>query len=97
MVSDDVARATETTTALQQHVADKMAALQAAEAHARIHAIAFLLEEEQANAAALEAEAAMTVLQLAPTTTSFSSALPPRPSGVDTAIIAMLHAQAYEV
>jgi hypothetical protein len=60
MAGDVAARlaASEATTALQQHVADKMATLQAAEkkateAHARVRAIALLLEEEQAFTAAL--------------------------------------------
>jgi hypothetical protein len=90
----------EFTIALQQRNTDKMAALQAAEknaatAHACVHAITLLIEEH-ASAAALEAEATMTALQLA-STTAFSSA-PPHPSfGGDAVIIAILHAQAYGV
>jgi hypothetical protein len=98
MVGDDAAwlAAAEATTALQQHVSDKMATLQAAEkkaadAHAHVRAIALLLKEEQASAAALEAEAMAAALQLVSITAS-SSAPPPPPSGGDIAVIATLHA-----
>jgi hypothetical protein len=69
MVSDDTIRlaAAEAATALQQHVTDKMVALQViekktVEAHAHVHAIALLLKEEHASAAALEAEVMATAL-----------------------------------
>jgi hypothetical protein len=60
MVGYDVARlvAAEATATLPQRIIDKMATLQAtekaaAEARAHVHAIALLLEEEQASIAAL--------------------------------------------
>jgi hypothetical protein len=94
MVGDDIARlvAAEATAALQQHVSDKMNALQAAEAHARMHAIALLLEEH-AFITTLEAKVVVAALQQAPTTAS-SSEPPPPPFGGDAVIIAMLHVQA---
>jgi hypothetical protein len=64
----------------------------AAEAHAHVRAIALLLEDEQAFAAALEAEVVATVLQLTLSTAS-SNAPPPPPSRGDTVVVAMLHAQ----
>jgi hypothetical protein len=77
----------EAVAALQQCVADKMAALQAieqkvTEAHACVHAIALLLEEEQASAATLGPKAAAVALQPASTTAFFSSAPLPHPLGV---------------
>jgi hypothetical protein len=49
--------------ALQQHVANKMAAeKKVVEARAHVRAITLLLEEEQASATALEAEAAVAAL-----------------------------------
>jgi hypothetical protein len=80
------------TAALQQHVSNKMNALQAAEAHARVHAIALLLEEEHASVATLEAKVAVATLQQAPTTAS-SSAPPPPPFGGDAIVVATLHVQ----
>jgi hypothetical protein len=53
--------------------------------------ITLLLEEEQASTAALEAEAAMAALQLAPTVASSSVSPPPSSEG-DTAVVSMLHA-----
>jgi hypothetical protein len=96
MASDD---ATEAAAALQQRVANKMAALQAVEknadeAHARMHTIILLLEEEQASAATQEAESAAATLQLASTIASSSSAPPPQSSRGDTDVVAMLHMQA---
>jgi hypothetical protein len=57
----------EAASAVQQHITNKMAALQAAEkktaeAHARVRAITLLLEEEQASVIALEAQDVMAVL-----------------------------------
>jgi hypothetical protein len=52
--------------------------------------------EEEASTTALEAKVAVTVLQLAPTTTSYS-APPPLPFGGDTTVVCTLHAQAYGV
>jgi hypothetical protein len=70
-----------------------MNALHAAEAHARVHAITLLLEEEHAFITTLEAKAVVAALQQAPTTAS-SSAPPPPPFGGDAVIIATLHVQA---
>jgi hypothetical protein len=61
----------------------------AAKAHAYMHAIS-LLEEEHASTIAVEAEAAMTALQLAPTIASSSVSQPP-PSRGDVTIVATLH------
>jgi hypothetical protein len=67
-----------------------------AEARARMLAIVLLLEEEHTFTTALEAEAVMAALHLAPTTASSST--PPTPSsGGDAIIVAMLHTQAYGV
>jgi hypothetical protein len=64
-----------------------------AEARARMLAIVLLLEEEHTFTTALEAEAVMVALHLAPTTASSST--PPTPSsGGDAIIVAMLHTQA---
>jgi hypothetical protein len=52
----------------------------------------FLLEEEHASVAALEAETTSTTLQLVLTTTS-PSALSPPPSEGDAAVVTTLHAQ----
>jgi hypothetical protein len=73
--------AAEAATALQQHVTDKLAALQAAkkkaaEVGALKRAIVLLLKKEQASVTVLDAEAAAAALHLAPTIAS-SSALPP--------------------
>jgi hypothetical protein len=89
----------EATAALPQCITDKMATQQVAEkkaveACARIRAIALLLEEEQAFAATLEAEAVVAALQLVLTTISSSARQPPHPSGGDAVVVAMLHAQA---
>jgi hypothetical protein len=64
-LGEDVARfvAVETTATLQQHISDKMNALQAAEAHARVHAIALLLEEEHAFITTLESKVVVAALQ----------------------------------
>jgi hypothetical protein len=74
MAGDDVAQlaAPEDAAVLQQHVTDKMAALQPAEARTRVCAITLLLKEEQASAAALQVEATTAALQVALTTTSSS-------------------------
>jgi hypothetical protein len=77
---------TEATAALPQCITDKMATQQVAEkkaveACARIRVIALLLEEEQAFAATLEAEAVVAALQLVLTTISSFARQPPHPSG----------------
>jgi hypothetical protein len=103
MASDYTARlaTAKAAAALQQRVTNKMAALhaaekKAAEARARVRSIALLLEEQQASATTLEAEAMAVALQVAPTTAS-SSTPPPPSSGGDGAIIALLDMQAYGI
>jgi hypothetical protein len=103
MAGDDAAKltTTEATAALQQHITDKMATLQAiekkaAEACTHVRAITLVLEEEHASATGIEVESAVAALQLAPTTAS-SCTPPPPSSGGEAAIVAMLHAQAYRV
>jgi hypothetical protein len=83
------------TAALQRLIDDKLAALQtteqeAAAVHARVRAIALLLEEEQAAFTALDAKGLAAAQQIP----SSAAAPPPPPIGDESTVNANLHAQA---